>query len=122
MTVRQASDSRAMRSSRCVPTTGAPRRQGHGWVAAGGEYEGATLMSMPLWGMASKPLQAAQAGTWQELVTVEDHLADCGFGSWMAESLAGHGEAAGRLRIRALDPAVCGMVGSQAALNKAGGL
>ena len=53
---------------------------------------------------------------------MEDHLADCGFGSWMAESLMGQGSLAARLQVRALDPKVCGMVGSQAALNAAGGL
>lgn len=109
-------------NTHCVLSTGAPLRQAHSWVTGEGPHAGGTLMSMPLWGMNAKAQQPAQVAPWEQVTTVEDHLADCGFGSWMAESLMGQGSLAARLQVRALDPKVCGMVGSQAALNAAGGL
>ncbi len=77
--------------------------------------------SLPLWSMGSKPLQRGQVRPWGQVVTLEDHLADGGFGSWLCEAVAGTVDA-GRVRGVALDPRVCGTVGSQATLNAWGGL
>ena len=82
---------------------------------------GHSVFSMPLWSMKTKPAQLAQAGLLNELVTLEDHLLDGGFGSWMAESLLGTPVAA-KLRPIALSERVCDMVASQAELNRLGGL
>jgi transketolase len=82
---------------------------------------GHAVYSMPLWSMADKKSQAEQATGLQELVTLEDHLLDGGFGSWMAEALLGT-EAIARLRPIALSERVCDMVASQATLNQLGGL
>jgi len=79
------------------------------------------VYSMPLWGMAAKPLQRAQVSRRASVTTFEDHLPDGGFGSWLAESVAGT-EAAARLSPVALSPEVCDHVASQAALNRLGGL
>jgi len=78
--------------------------------------------SMPLWSMASKQLQASEACDYSEIVTLEDHLIDGGFGSWLMESLSGKPELAARIRAHGLDPVVCGTVGSQSMLNALGGL
>ena len=59
---------------------------------------------------------------WDEVVTVEDHLQDGGFGSWMLEALCREQDLMRRIRLKALSPEVCGMVGRQEALNEAGGL
>ena len=68
-------------------------------------------------------LQAAQVAGWDEVVTVEDHLPDGGFGSWLREAVSiSRPELNARIRTRALDPVVCGMVGKQETLNRAGGL
>lgn len=83
---------------------------------------GVSVYSMPLWGQASKPLQADQAGRFARTVTLEDHLTDGGFGSWMMESLNSRPELLPRIRVDALEPSVCGTVGSQATLNAVGGL
>jgi transketolase len=80
------------------------------------------VYSLPLWGMASKPLQQDQINTHQHIVTLEDHLLDGGFGSWLLESVAGNGDLLGRLQVEALNSRVCGTVGSQATLNAFGGL
>jgi transketolase len=80
------------------------------------------LYSMPLWGMRYKSMQALQAKRYKHIITIEDHLADAGFGSWMCEALFGDGSLQPRLTIMALDDQVCGIVGSQNSLNKIGGL
>lgn len=82
----------------------------------------AAVHSMPLWSMASKPLQAEQVAMQARVTTLEDHLADCGFGSWLAESLARQPALRARVEHEALDPRVCGTVGSQDTLNQWGGL
>ena len=56
------------------------------------------------------------------IVTVEDHLFDAGFGSWMKEALGGNTEVESRLRHIALTSEVFGLVGSQEALNEKGGI
>jgi transketolase len=85
-------------------------------------HRGHAVRSMPLWSMASKPLQPAQVERCERVTTLEDHLEDGGFGSWLMESLKDRPELRPRLRSMALDPAVCGLVGSQATLNARGGL
>ena len=71
--------------------------------------------------MATKQRQAGQLARHQSVTTFEDHLADGGFGSWLAESVAGT-ETAGRIRPIALSAEICDQVASQAALNRLGGL
>ena len=78
--------------------------------------------SLPLWGMAAKPTQLVQVERHARVVTLEDHLIDGGFGSWLMESVARRPELLSRLSVDALDPRVCGTVGSQATLNAWGGL
>jgi transketolase len=85
------------------------------------ELSSHAVWSMPLWSMATKSKQADHAAHLSELVTLEDHLQDGGFGSWMAEGLIGT-PAAARLRTIALSERVCDMVASQATLNRLGGL
>jgi transketolase len=85
-------------------------------------YEGYSVISLPLWGLKQKTNQTDQVARYSKLVTVEDHLLDCGFGSWLLESLInGHG-LLDRINIRALDSKVCGTVGTTRTLNTFGGL
>lgn len=103
-------------------TTGAPLAYASQWIKKSGMYAGFSLHSLPLWGMATKFSQIAQVENWREVVTVEDHLQDAGFGSWMCEALANTPELWARIKIKALSPKVCGMVGQQEMLNELGGL
>jgi transketolase len=80
------------------------------------------VCSLPLWGMSCKGIQAAQVASAERLITVEDHLRDGGFGSWMGEALMDHPGLRAAHHAIALDPAVCGRVGGQEALNQLGGL
>lgn len=80
------------------------------------------IATMPLWSMASKQLQPEILAGYRNVVTLEDHVPDGGFGSWMMEAALARPELLPRIRAIALDPVVCGMVGTQATLNRAGGL
>jgi len=104
-----------------VLTTGAVLADVMKW-AEDPMFSGIEICSLPLWGMAAKSLQIDQTRHVNFLLTIEDHLADGGFGSWLAESLNGHDSFKGKHRTLGLDRKVCGLVGSQSALNIAGGI
>ena len=80
------------------------------------------IYTLPLWGMASKERQAEWVRKYKNIEIYEDHLIDGGFGSWLLESLAKNPILRQRITIHALDPVVCGMVGTQNQLEKLGGL
>jgi transketolase len=81
-----------------------------------------SVHSMPLWGLAFKQTQCSQIEMYDTIQTFEDHLVDGGFGSWLIESVNSQPEIMARIRIRGLDPLICGTVGSQHYLSKLGGL
>ena len=86
------------------------------------EYAAYSIYSMPLWSMADKAIQSQFLHAHDEIVTIEDHLLDGGFGSWLLEASVTHSELKCRIRPIALTPNVCGTVGTQDTLNKLGGL
>jgi transketolase len=104
-----------------ILTTGAALTASMEW-SEDPELQGVAVCSLPLWGMRTKAGQGSEASRFQKIVTVEDHLSDGGFGSWLREALADDESFEGRLRTLGLDSAVCGMVGSQTMLNRLGGL
>lgn len=103
-------------------TTGATLGIGMHWRQNAGIHKDKTVCSMPLWGMGSKARQSGQVSTVASLTTMEDHLSDGGFGSWVLESLSEEPRLRARVHSVALDSRVCGAVGSQQTLNALGGL
>ncbi|WP_321844122.1 transketolase family protein [Paraburkholderia bannensis] len=85
------------------------------------DYAGHEVHSLPLWSMAAKAGQPAMLKDFAVVETIEDHLTDGGFGSWLMES-AIRARGVAELNIHALSHAVCGTVGSQENLNALGGL
>jgi transketolase len=81
-----------------------------------------SLNSMPLWSMKTKEAQARQVENFATVITVEDHLMDAGFGSWLLEATSIQPNLLARIKIKSLDAKVCGMVGKQYTLNEKGGL
>lgn len=80
------------------------------------------VYSLPLWGQKWKPLQRQQVRSHERIMTLEDHLSDGGFGSWIMESCMGEPDLLSRIRSKALHPRVCGTVASQEAMNRYGGI
>ncbi|WP_022684313.1 transketolase family protein [Sphingobium bisphenolivorans] len=89
--------------------------------AAIARAEGRAVWSLPLWSMAAKSDQPAQLARHGRITTLEDHLADGGFGSWLTEAVAGT-PAAARIEPIALSPEICDLVAAQPTLNRLGGL
>lgn len=108
-------------SVRTFLSTGAPLAQAVQWLSSP-TYKGHAVHSMPLWSMASKLAQAKQVAAWESVITLEDHLADGGFGSWLRESLESAPHLMSRVSVRALNSRICGMVGKQTTLNEEGGI
>lgn len=102
-------------------TTGATLALAIEWQGSA-MYRDHSVFSLPLWGMKAKSHQASMLPPWSEVVTLEDHLTEAGFGSWLMESTPPHAGLRERLRSVALDSCVCGTVGTQDTLNKLGGL
>lgn len=50
-------------------------------------YKNYSLYSMPLWGMKAKNYSKKIIKRFQEIITVEDHFYDGGFGSWIKECI-----------------------------------
>jgi transketolase len=80
------------------------------------------IATLPLWGMDAKSMQLEQVARYHEVVTLEDHLIDGGFGSWLMEAVNPAPGLLSKIRPIALDASVCGAVGSQTMLNRLGGL
>lgn len=87
-----------------------------------GEDKKVDIYTLPLWSMASRERQAEWVSRYKSIEVYEDHLIDGGFGSWILESLAQNPSLRQRIIIHALDPVVCGSVGTQDQLEKLGGL
>jgi transketolase len=106
---------------RAILSTGAGLQIAMNWGAKD-EYANHTVYSMPLWSMADKATQIEALRGLDEVVTIEDHLQDGGFGSWLLEAKAMDVGLDCQVLPVALSPDVCGTVGSQATLNGLGGL
>ncbi|MFM2015884.1 MAG: hypothetical protein RIQ51_1374 [Bacteroidota bacterium] len=86
------------------------------------ERESRPLYSLPMWGMDYKSQQVDYVGEWKTVTTVEDHLLDGGFGSWMCESLLNKNGVIEKIIPVYLSSEACGMVGKQETLNELNGL
>jgi transketolase len=85
---------------------------------------GAALFSAAMWSMdrASEEAIVELIESYERVVVVEEHLKAGGFGSFVRECLEAHPQLQAQVRCLAVDEKVCGMVGSQQYLRKAGGL
>ena len=102
-------------------TTGAGLGIAMEWVKSH-EYAHRSAYSIPIWSMKDKIKQIETLRKFVDVITIEDHLQDGGFGSWLLEAKSMDDSLKCRLKIKALNPDVCGTVGSQATLNRLGGL
>jgi len=110
------------RGNSALLTTGATLALGNTLATSNPLFSNHQLWTMPLWGMQYKNLQEQQVSIFDSITTIEDHLIDGGFGSWMLESLVHSPQLLPKIQIKALNPIVCGLVGDQAELNSIGGL
>tara|TARA_B100000767_G_C19681493_1_gene499771 strand:+ start:233 stop:1129 length:897 start_codon:yes stop_codon:yes gene_type:complete len=110
------------KGSKTFLTTGATLELAHQLINEKPELKSWSINSLPLWGMNQKEIQSIQINNYSKTTSLEDHLIDGGFGSWLLESLLSSPDLLSRIKINALEPKVCGMVGRQSTLNFEGGL
>lgn len=84
------------------------------------DYSDYGIYTCPIWGPKFKVLQQDQIDKFEEIITVEDHLLDCGFGSWIRESIT-KPNSHKKIFTKALSQNVIGKVGSEEYLLKQGG-
>ncbi len=73
------------------------------------------IYTIPLWGMKEKEKQKVFSSQFSSILTVEDHLYDCGFGSWFKEAV-NFSNSNRKLSNLALSNEVVNMVSSEDAL------
>lgn len=109
-------------SKKILLTTGGTLAQAAGWLELP-KYEDYALYSLPVWGSNLKNKQQVSLEEIEALTTVEDHLLDGGFGSWMLESaLVSHPNLCAKMTVKALNPAVTKLVAKEDQLRMEGGL
>ena len=79
--------------------------------------------TVPMWGMKFKKKQIKNLKKYKKIITVENHLQDGGFGSWLSESLTQkQNNIETKIVSKFLDKKVIGKVGSEHYLNSRYGL
>ncbi len=74
--------------------------------------------TLPLWGMKYKSLKMNNFGKYKKIITVENHLHDGGFGSWLSEILVKNQQNKKiKLISKSLSKKVIGKVGTEEYLN-----
>ncbi len=84
-------------------------------------YSDYGLFSLPIWGIDLKLEQKEFLEKYKEIIIIEDHLVDGGFGSWILEGMyESNMTSYPKIQLLGLDKKVTGLVGSQDFLNRIG--
>lgn len=108
-------------TKKAIFTTGAALQTGLKFINSE-EYFDYALFTLPLWSMKAKEVTLEYLRQYDQVITIEDHLYDGGFGSWLLETKARDQSIGCNIKPIALDSVVCGSVGTQETLNKLGGI
>ena len=85
------------------------------------EFSNFGIYSCPLWGARNKDVQQQQLDRFDEIITIEDHLLDCGFGSWIRESISNLNTHT-KVKCIGFNQNIIGKVGTEAYLQNEGGV
>jgi transketolase len=102
----------APKNDKIFLTTGGGLQIAHKLKESRIEYKEYGIYTCPIWGASLKQKQQEFINKFDEIITVEDHLADCGFGSWLRESIS-LPESHLKIKVKALSLEVIGKVGSE---------
>lgn len=75
------------------------------------------ILSVPIWGMKFKTNHSNEINKWDEIITLEDHLEDGGFGSYILECNLKN-KSRTSISVKSLNSKVCGVVGDQERLKE----
>lgn len=84
------------------------------------KYKHHGVHCLPIWSMTAKANQDSQMNLFEEVITIEDHLQDGGFGSWLLEATNINNRQ--KIHIKALSQEIIGKVGDEEYLNEIGGI
>lgn len=84
------------------------------------KYKDYGIYTCPVWGARLRKKQEEQFKCFENVISVEDHLVDCGFGSWLRESISSTQNQ--KLTVKALNQGIIGKVGNEEYLLEVGGL
>ncbi len=107
-------------NNKILLTTSGGLHIAHQMIKSNSEYSEYGIFSCPLWGAGFKVFQQNQINKFDEIITIEDHLLDCGFGSWLRESIV-QLDSHTKIKNKALSLDVIGKVGTEEHLLKLGG-
>jgi len=93
----------------------------HNLIAKNSSFKNFGIYTCPIWGYKYKSIQQDQINLFDTIVTVEDHLLDAGFGSWIRESITNI-VSHQKITHMALSQNVIGKVGTEKYLLSQGGL
>ena len=101
-------------------TTGGGLHLANQLIKLSEKYNDFGIYSCPIWGSKFKKIQQDQINNFDQIITVEDHLTDCGFGSWVRESIS---DPLSHIKLKhmSLNHNIIGKVGSEEYLLKQGG-
>ena len=84
------------------------------------KYSNFNIYSLPIWGQNYKNNQSKMLQNFDHIITIEDHLLDGGFGSWIRETIGDNTKI--RIENLGLNNKHLSSVGNQEFLNKKSGL
>jgi transketolase len=110
---------RESNSKKVILTTGNTLRF-HDRLTKMNEFKNYSIYSLPIWGHKFKNTQTRMLKKFNNIVTIEDHLLDAGFGSWVKECTSLNLNP--KIRNIGLSSKYISHVGNQDYLNKKSGL
>ena len=110
---------RESNSKKVILTTGNTLRF-HDRLTKMNEFKNYSIYSLPIWGHKFKNTQTRMLKKFNNIVTIEDHLLDAGFGSWVKECTSLNLNP--KIRNIGLSSKCISHVGNQDYLNKKSGL
>ena len=98
-------------------TTGNGLKIAQKLISENNKYSNFGIYTLPIWGLKYSKLQEMQIDRFDTIISIEDHLKNCGFGSWLYESCENI-EIRNKLFSAYIDGTVIGKVGSEEYLLK----
>ena len=99
-------------SDKIILTTGYAAHGAYKFLEASNQLSKYSLQSVPCWGMKHKNYIAKYLSRFEEIITIEDHLKDGGFGSWILECV-NESDNKQKVKIKGFERNIIGLVGDE---------
>ena len=99
-------------SNKIILTTGYTAHGAYKFLKESNQLSNYSLYSLPCWGMKHKNYISKYLSKFQEVITIEDHLKDGGFGSWILECV-NESNKKQKINIKGFERNIIGLVGEE---------